>query len=421
MGIKNEYIVILDIGTITVRSLVIQLVDDNNKLRIIGVGEAQSKGMRRGAIVDLEEATKPIQKSLEEAQLSSGVEINSVYVSVGGIHLNSIPTKGVVAVGRADSEVSAEDVQRVMGAAEAVNLPANFEILYLVPQAFKLDDQEGIKDPVGMNGVRLEMEALAIYTASSHLRNLEKCLERLDLEIDGFIATPLAAAKAVLNKRQKELGTVMIDLGGGTTSLAVYEEQELIHLAILPVGSNHITNDIAIGLRTSIDVAEKVKIKYGSALPKEISKKDEINLANFDEAEEGIVSRHHVAEIIEARLDEIFSLAEKELKKINRSALLPAGAILCGGGACLNGAVDLAKKNMQLPAQMGFPKELTGLVDKVGSPTFAVAVGMALWVMEDAEEIAKTAVVKQGGFSGKVSSMRDSVKTVRQWVGRFLP
>jgi cell division protein FtsA len=222
------------------------------------------------------------------------------------------------------------------------------------------------------------------------------------VQVDGVIVAPLAAAKAVLNKRQKELGVAVVDIGGGTTSLAVYEERQLIHLGVIPVGADHITNDVAIGLRTSIEVAEKVKLHYGSALVGEIKRDEQIDLSKIDPNEEGVVPRQHVAEIIEARVEEIFYLVEKELKRINRSALLPAGVVLVGGGACTPGMVDLAKDILALPAQTGFPKELSGLVDKIETPSFAVPVGMILWLLEAGEE--GYGLGQGGGFSSGGSS-----------------
>lgn len=412
----------LDVGSSFVRTVVVQLVPEG-KPRVVGVGITPSNGIRKGIVADIEDVSNSIRHSVEEAQQNSGVKIESAYVSVGGTQVECAEAKGVIAVGKADGEVTEEDVDRVISASQAINIPPNREILHIIPQGFRLDDQEGIKDPIGMNGVRLEMQGLIITGSTPHLRNIAKCVNGNDIDIEGFIVSPLASAKAVLNKRQKELGAVVIEIGGGTTSLAVYEEQELIHVAILPVGASHITNDIAIGLRTSIDVAEKVKLKYGSALPSEIDKKDQINLADLDENEEGAISRHHIAEIIEARLEEIFFLVEKELKQINRSALLPAGAILTGGGACLQGSVDLAKETLKLPSQTGFPVELSGLIDKVDNPAYAVPIGMIMWILEDAIEsnIEGRSSSSIKDLTSKVPSIKGSVDSMRKWFGKFLP
>lgn len=424
---KNDYIIVLDVGSSHIRTVVAQIInEEEQKPRIVGVSATESAGIRRGVVADIEEVSEAIKNSIEEAQRNSGVKIESVYVSIGGAHIECVEAKGVIAVGRADGEVTVEDIGRVTEAATAINLPQNKEILNLVPQSYRLDDQEGIKDPLGMSGVRLEVQGLVILGSTPHIRNITKCVNNNGIEVEGIIISPLAAAKAVLNKRQKELGVASIDIGGGTTSIAVYEERNLIHIAVLPVGAGHITNDIAIGLRTSIEVAEKVKLKYGSALSSEISKKDQINLADFDPNEEGTISRRHVAEIIEARLEEIFYMVEKELKKINRSALLPAGVVLTGGGACMQGSVDLAKEILKLPAQTGFPMELSGLVDKVDNPAFSVSIGMILWVLEDPVAMAGEGGKSLNLFSGKeiiskMSSVKDGAKTMKKWFGKFLP
>jgi cell division protein FtsA len=268
--------------------------------------------------------------------------------------------------------------------------------------------------------VRLEVDALIIEGSTPYIKNLSKCFQQAKIDVENFVLAPLAAAKATLSKRQKELGVVLVDIGGGTTSIAVFEEDDLIASSVIPLGGNHITNDIAIGLRTSIDVAEKVKIEFGSSVPEEISKKEDINLAEIDPSEEGIVSRHHVAEIIEARLEEILNLVNKELKAIGKEKLLPAGAVLTGGTAKLPGAVDLAKEVLGLPAQTGFPVVLGGLVDKVDEPSFATVIGLIVWGIEEADS------------SGIVSSSRRTLDNlanqfgnkagdVKRWIKKFLP
>ncbi len=383
---KSDIIVGIDIGSSNVRTVIAQSFSEEELPRVIGVGVASSKGLRRGIIVDIEETVSAMAQSIKQAETISGVQVDSAMVSLGGNHITSQNSKGVVAIGRADGEVEEDDIARVINAAQAISIPANKEIIHVIPRSYALDDQKNIKDPLGMNGVRLETDALIIEGSTPFIKNLVKCFEQMRIGIQELVLSPLASAKAILSKRQKELGVVLVDIGGGTTSVVVYEEDELLHTAILPIGGSHITNDIAIGLRTSIDVAEKVKIEFGSALPKEINKKDEINLAQIDSSEEGCVSRHHVAEIIEARLEEIFLMINKELKAIGRESLLPAGVVLVGGGAKIPGAVDLAKNILGLPAQVGFPVPLGGLVDKVDDPVFATNVGLILWELENGEK-----------------------------------
>jgi len=417
---KGDIVVGIDIGSSQVRTVIVQSFPEEELPRVIGVGVAPSAGLRKGMIVDLEEAIKAVNESVENAERSSGVAVNSAVVSLGGNHISSQSSKGVIAVGRADGEVTEDDIARVINAAQAISVPANKEIVHIIPKNYSLDDQKNIKDPSGMNGVRLEVDATIIEGSTPVIKNLTKCVEQAGIKIDDFVLAPLAAAKACLSKRQRELGVILVDIGGGTTSVVVYEENDLLHTAILPIGGSHITNDIAIGLRTSIDVAERVKIEYGNALPREIGKKEDINLSEIDSQEEGIVSRYHVAEIIEARLEEIFSMVNKELRAIGRDKLLPAGVILTGGTAKLPGAVDLAKNILGLPAQTGFPSPLGGLVDKVDDPSFATAVGLVLWGLEC------LASGRSGGIGNRLvgtisDSMGSTVGSMKKWLGKFLP
>jgi cell division protein FtsA len=416
---KRDVLVGIDVGSSTVKTIIAQIISPEEKPRIIGVGVAPSAGVRKGIIVDLEEATQSINRSLEEAERLAGVSVNRAVVSVGGNHIFSQYSKGVIAVGRADGEVTEDDVERVINAAQAISIPPNKEIIHIIPKDYSLDDQRNIKDPIGMNGVRLEVDACIIEGSTPYLRNLTKCVEQAGVAMDSFVLAPLAAARATLSKRQKELGVVLVDIGGGATSLAVFEENDLLHTAIVPLGGNHITNDIAIGLRTSIDVAEKVKLEFGNAMPREISKKEDINLAEFDPQEEGIVSRYHVSEIIEARLEEIFTLINKELKKIGKDKLLPAGIVLTGGTAKLPGCVDLAKNILGLPAQTGFPEPLGGLVDKVDEPSFVTAVGLILW---GAEDIMRKGSSIRGKLAGNITgNVGEKVTNIKKWFGKFLP
>lgn len=419
---KNEIIAGIDAGSANIRTIIVQIFPGEELPRVIGVGVSESSGIRKGMVVDLEEAIKSVNDSVEKAERSAGVSVKSSVVSIGGNHIVSQNSKGVIAVGRADGEVTEDDIERVINAAQAISIPPNKEIIHIIPRSYSLDDQKNIKDPLGMNGVRLEVDAMIIEGSTPVVKNLQKSIEQAGIEIGEFVLAPLAGAKATLSKRQKELGVVLVDIGGGTTSVAVYEENNLLHTAILPVGGSHITNDLAIGLRTSIDVAEKVKIEFGNALPRDINKKEDINLAEIDPNEEGIVSRHHVAEIIEARLEEIFNMVNKELKTIARDKLLPAGAVLVGGTAKLPGAVDLAKSILGLPAQTGFPMRLSGLVDKIDEPSFATAVGLIIWGMENTDRGPHG-----GGFFGKKiaghirGGAGGSVDHVKKWLGKFLP
>jgi len=417
---RKDLLTGIDIGSSKVRTIIAQIISEEEKPRIIGVGVTDSEGLRKGVISDLEEAARSIHDSVEKAEMNAGIKISKAVINVGGNHIISQNSKGVVAVGRADGEVTEDDVERVINAAQAISVPANKEILHIVPKDYSLDEQKNIKDPIGMNGVRLEVDALIIEGSTPFLKNLTKSVEQADVEISEMVLSPLAAAKAVLTKRQKELGVVLADIGAGTTSLAVFEENDLLYTAVLPVGGGHITNDIAIGLRTSIDVAEKVKLEYGNALSREINKKEDINLSEIDPNEEGIVSRYHICEIIEARLEEIFMMINKELKKIGKEKLLPAGAVLVGGTAKLPGIVDLAKNVLGLPAQTGFPAPLGGLVDKVDDPSFATAVGLLEWGLDN-EQLAAGGSIRKKGKANVPGNVNESIGHIKKWLEKFLP
>ncbi len=404
---KGEISIGLDVGSSNIRVVVLQKFEEEEKPRVMGVGTAPSFGMRRGVVADVEETIKSISAAIGNTERTSGIPVSRAIVSVGGNHIGLQESQGVVATGKADGEITSDDLARVLSAAETISLPPNTEIIHVIPRNYSVDEQKDVKDPIGMNGIRLEVNSLLVLGSTPFIKNLSKCVYQAGVEIDDLVFGGLAAAKCSLNKRQKELGVVLIDMGGGTTNFIVFEEGELVQMGVVPIGGSHITNDIAIGLRTSIDVAEKVKINYGSALPDEISKKEQINLAEIDQNEEGEASRHHVAEIIEARLEEIFTLVDKELRKTGRSGMLPAGAVLVGGGAKLPGAVDVAKRILRLPAQTGFPTELGGIVDKVDEPGFVTAVGLALWGLEE---------------SGvRSSSVRKTVEKMKGWFWKFLP
>ena len=418
---NRDIVVGIDVGSTSVRTVIAQIFPEEEKPRIIGVGFAMSAGVRKGVVVDLEETIKSINDSVEQAERTAGIAITQAVVSIGGSHITSQNSKGVIAVGKADGEVTEGDISRVINAAQAISIPPNKEIIHIIPESYSLDGNKNIKDPLGMNGVRLEVDVIIIEGSTPFIKNLNKCFEQARISISDFVLAPLAATKATLTKRQKELGVVLVDIGGGTTSVAVFEENNLIHTNILPIGGNHVTNDIAIGLRTSIDVAEKVKLEYGNALPREISKKEEINLAELDANEEGIVSRYHVAEIIEARLEEILTLVNKELKAIGRERLLPAGVVLTGGTAKMPGAVDLAKNILGLPAQTGFPVQMGGLIDQVDDPTFVTVVGLVLWGLENMST-SKSGGLMDGRLGEKFSnSMGESITGMKKWFGKFLP
>jgi cell division protein FtsA len=412
---KETIITGLDVGSCFIRTIVAKIGADQTKPQIIGVGQVPSFGLRRGVVVDIEETIKNISQSIQEAERSSGLSIERVTVSLSGNHIAPRVSKGVIAVSRADGEISREDVERAINAASAISLSPNREILHIIPRSFLVDNQGGIKDPVGMSGVRLEVDALIIEGTTPFIKNLTKCISEAGLEIEELVLAPLAASRAALSKRQKELGVLVLDLGGGTAGLTVFEEGDIIHSCVLPIGSSHITNDIAIGLRSAIDLAEKVKLEYGSALISEINKKDVIDLSKLGLEEKGVIPRAQVVEIIEARLSEILDLTNKELKKIDRQGLLPAGVVLLGGGAKMPGLVDLTKEALRLPVQVGFPLELEGIIDEVEDPAFATALGLVFWSMDNR--------VKTGGrtISLPEFSVGSTIGKMKSWFRGFLP
>jgi len=412
---KENIIVGLDVGSCYIRTVIAKIKPDGSGPQIVGIGRVPSFGLRRGVVVDIEETVKNISQSIQEAERNSGFSIDRVTVGISGNHISTRSSKGVVAVSRADGEVSKEDVERAIKAASAISVSPNREIFHVIPKGFSVDNQEAIEDPVGMNGVRMEVDALIVEGAAPYIKNLTKAISEVGLEIEELVLAPLAASRSALNKRQKELGVLVLDLGGGTVGLSVFEEGKFVHSCVLPIGSSHITNDVAIGLRSSIDLAEKVKLEYGSALISDIGKKDVVDLSKLGAEEKGIVSRIEVAKIIQARLSEIFELANKELKMIDRQGLLPAGIVLLGGGAKMPSLVDLAKDELKLPAQIGFPQELEGASDEVDDPSFATAIGLVLWAMDNR--------VKNGSRRIPLPelSIGSTVDKIKGWLKGFLP
>jgi len=415
---SNNIIFSLDVGSSNIRIVAAQF-DSERKINVIGAVTVPSVGIRRGAVTDIKETTQSINIALEELEKRVEQKIKNVVLGVGGVDIKAKDARGAIAIGRANGEVSDDDIERVLESAQNASMPVNNETIHVIPREYKLDDQTGIRNPISMHGIRLEVDALMIEDSTSHLNNLTKSISQSGLGISDAVVNPLATAMAVLDKNEKELGVVVVDIGGGTTSLSVFEEGDLSYASVLPIGAGHITNDIAIGLRVPIEIAEKVKLGYGSAFPKEISKKDNINLTDIDHYEEGIVSRHHVAEIIEARLGEIFEMTNTELKKIGKSGLLPSGAVLVGGGSELTEIVNFAKNALSLPAKVGCPREVSGILDKIDSPSFATAVGLLNY-------FESTSYKKNNGgygntFSIKGLNVKKIGKEIKSWTDKFLP
>jgi len=383
---KDNVIAGLDIGSTSIRLVIGQQIAGpaGDELQIIGAISVPTAGVNRGIVNSIEEATSSISACLEKAERLVGVPISRVWVSINDPYIKCERSKGVVAVGRSDGEINENDVNRAIEAARALAVPVNYEILHVIPIKFGVDNQGDVKDPIGMNGIRLEVETLIVQGLSTQIKNLTKAIYRTGLEIEDLVIAPLAAAEAVLSTKQKELGVALVNLGSSTTSLAVYEDRNLIHTAVLPIGAEHITADVAIGLRCPINLAERVKHEYGTAVADDINKKDEVDISQLVKEEEvnddiSVISRKYLAEIISARVEEIFDKVDNEFKRIDRSGMLPAGIIFVGGGAELDGLVEASKKKLRLPAALGAAKNINVIIDKVKSPEFLTALGLVIW------------------------------------------
>ncbi len=383
---KDNVIAGLDIGSTSIRLVIGQRIAGpaGDELQIIGAISVPTAGVNRGIVNSIEETTSSISACLEKAERLVGVPISRVWVSINDPYIKCERSKGVVAVGRSDGEINENDVNRAIEAARALAVPVNYEILHVIPIKFGVDNQSDVKDPIGMNGIRLEVETLIVQGLSTQIKNLTKAIYRTGLEIEDLVIAPLAAAEAVLSTKQKELGVALVNLGSSTTSLAVYEDRNLIHTAVLPIGAEHITADIAIGLRCPINLAERIKREYGTAAADEVNKKDEVDVSQLVKEEEvnddiSIISRKYLAEIISARVEEIFDKVDNEFRRIDRSGMLPAGIIFVGGGAELDGLVEASKKKLRLPAALGVAKNINVIIDKVKSPEFLTALGLVIW------------------------------------------
>lgn len=405
----------LDIGSNSVRMAVGQLIEKeegNVELQILGAAEVPSEGVQKGVVNSIEDVVSSISACLERVERMVGVPIDSVWVGISGLHILSQNSKGVVAVSKANSEITEEDVNRAIEAARSIATPLNYEVLHVLPRHYTVDGQTGIKDPTSMTGVRLEVDTQIILGLSSQIKNLTKAVYRAGMDIEDLVLFILATSEIVVTKRQKELGVMVVNLGGSTTGMAVYEEGELIHTAIMPIGSQNITNDIAMGLRISVDLAERVKIEYGDCKPDSTSRKDEINLFDLGAPENEIVKRKFLSEIISARMEEILQKVDDELRKIQRSGLLPAGVVFTGAGAKLPGLVELAKKVLRLPANVGYPLNVVSVTDKVNDLGFATAVGLVKWGSEmQGTQKYKPGLKNVGAVSGQL----------KKWLKALIP
>ncbi len=412
---KERLIAGIDLGSSSIRLVAAQVTvgaDKRESLTMLGAVEVPSQGISKGSVSSLEEAVSCISGCLEQAERQIGLPITEAYVGLGGPLIQVQLAKGVVGVSRPESEIREDDVQRVLESARSVVNPANFEILHILPRRFSIDGQQTVKDPIGMQGIRLEVDAQIVQGQAAHVRNCTKAVFRTGIDISELVFTPLASAQAVASSRQKDVGVVIVNVGAATTSIAVYEEGELIYAAVVPIGADHITSDIAIGLRTSLEVAEQIKRTVVSAHADEIPKHEMIDLLEFGASQSEIVGSRFVSDVAQARVEELFERVEKELKKIQRSGLLPAGAVLTGGGVKLRGIVDVAKRVLRLPATVAGANQLQSpMQETLHDPAFSTAVGLVLWGFEGEREPRlgagrgfRGAASRGGDFMRKLSS-----------------
>jgi cell division protein FtsA len=394
---KKEFIVGLDIGTTKVVCLVgehrrytsqhssVHSAEDFShtnsssefapSIDIVGFGQAPSTGLRKGVVINIDDTVEAIKKAVREAENMAGIKISSAYVGIAGTHIKSFNSSGVVAV--KDKEITEQDIQRVIDAAKAVMIPQDREVLHVIPQEFIVDDQDGIRDPIGMSGVRLEAKVHIVTGAISSAQNLIKCANRAGISVTQLCLQPIASASAVLTQDEKELGVALVDIGGGTTDIAIFREGALLYTSVLPIGGVHITNDISVGVRSSLDAAEKIKLNYGCAMASLVKDDETIEVpAVGEQGKSRVVSRKILAEIVEARVEEMFSLIQKEIAKSGYADLLSAGIVLTGGTTLLEGMVELGDFLFEIPLKRGMPIRLGGLKEVVSSPKYSTAVGL---------------------------------------------
>ncbi|MDD5726054.1 MAG: cell division protein FtsA [Patescibacteria group bacterium] len=415
---KGRLITGLDLGSSAIRIAVGQVSmgqDHQAQLTLIGAAETKSEGIAKASITSLEDAVSSISACLDQAERMVGLPLQDVYVAVGGSQITVQEAKGIIGVSRGDQDVKREDVARVLEAARTFAQTPNYEILHVLPVSFTVDSQKDIKDPIGMQGIRLEVTAKVIQGLSNHLKNVTKTVFRTNVDIAELVYAPLAAAEAVSNKRQKELGVCIVNMGAATTGMAVYENGELVHAATFLIGADHITSDIAITLRTSIEVAEKIKRTKGHALPSFFGKQDMVDLKEYGSDIQEAVQLSFISEVIEARLEEIFEKVEDELKKIDRSGLLPAGVVLTGGGSKLPGVVEVAKQVLHLPASIGVTSLESSMPELIKDPAFSTAVGLVEWGFEAERQGDQTGGLYNRSLkqaSGVFTRLSDPIKKI---------
>jgi len=401
---KENLLVGLDIGT-TKMAVIISELQESGEPKIVGIGTSRSEGLKRGVVINLERTVESIAKAVEDAELMAGVKVNSVFAGIAGDHIRSINSRGVIAVSRSGNEIHPSDVQRVINAARTVALPVDREIIHVLPQEYTVDDQSGIKDPVGMAGVRLEAEVHIVTGAVTSAQNIYRSVKKSGLEVCDLVLQSLASSYALLSPEEQELGVTLIDLGGGTTDIAIFHDGSIRHTAVIGAGGKNVTNDIAIGLRTSVEQAEEIKKSYGCALSGLVNSDEMIQVPGVRGGEPKEISRSVLAAIIEPRAEEIFSLVLQEMKKTNYSDLLGAGAVLTGGGSLLEGMVELAEQIFDMPVRKGIPQGFSGLVDVVSTPIHSTGVGLILYGLEQLRDEKSKGGSEEKGWFRKMKNL----------------
>jgi len=403
---KNTYIVGLDIGTRKV-AVIIGEVTEERKVEVIGIGAADSKGLRKGVVVDLEATTSAIRKAQEEAELMAGVEIQSAFVGISGAHIKSFNSRGVIAVSGKNREIGREDVRRVIDQSKAVSIPPDREIIHVIPQEFVVDEQDGIKQPLGMSGIKLEVNVHIVTSAITSVQNLRTCVERAEIGIEQIVLNQIATADSILTHDEKELGVGLIDIGAGTTEVAIFERGSLWYTSIIPIGGDNFTNDIAVGLRTPIPEAEKIKKKFGCVAGPALEEQETIEVPSVGKARKPrILGRQILADIIQPRAEEIFRLVDGDIKRMGYEKSLNSGVVLTGGTSLLDGLEEVAEEIFDLPVRRGDPSGVSGLVDRVSTPDYATAVGLILHGFSQWQDHGLSQDKKQGMWA----RMRDWLK-----------
>jgi len=376
---KNGYVVGLDIGTKKVTALIGEITEDR-KVEVIGIGSADSKGLRKGVVVNLDITSSAIKKAQEEAELMAGVSIHAAFVGISGAHIKSFNSRGVIAVSGKNREITRDDVRRVIEQSKAVSIPPDREIIHVIPQEFVVDEQDGIRDPLGMNGIKLEVNVHIITGASTLVQNLRTCIERAGINIEQIVLNQIAASASVLTHDEQELGVGLIDIGAGTTEVAIFERGSLWYTSTIPLGGDNFTNDIAVGLRTAIPDAEKIKRKFGCVIGPVSEEQETIEVPSVGTGRKPrVLSRQLLADIIQPRAEEIFRIVADDIKRMGYEKSLNSGMVLTGGTALLEGLEEVAEEIFDLPVRRGDPTGVGGLVDRVSTPDYATAVGLLLY------------------------------------------